>query len=211
MFQLTYTNHQRRDVFTMRTTVALAFGLLFGLSLTTAQTIWNSDLSHSRVDFSVSHLVIAEVTGRFTQFEVTLQQEKEDFSDSKLEATIKTASINTDSEGRDKHLRSDDFLNAEKFPDITFKSTSFVKTGKDTYKVTGDLTIRDVTKTVVLDTKYNGSVTDPRGNVKSAFKATTSVNRFDYGVKWNKAIETGGLVAGDTVTITLLVELGKQK
>lgn len=211
MFQLTYTNHQRRDVFTMRTTVALAFGLLFGLSLTTAQTIWNSDLSHSRVDFSVSHLVIAEVTGRFTQFEVTLQQEKEDFSDSKLEATIKTASINTDSEGRDKHLRSDDFLNAEKFPDITFKSTSFVKTGKDTYKVTGDLTIRDVTKTVVLDTKYNGSVTDPRGNVKSAFKATSSVNRFDYGVKWNKAIETGGLVAGDTVTITLLVELGKQK
>jgi polyisoprenoid-binding protein YceI len=195
----------------MRKTLALTLGLLFGLSLTTAQTTWKSDLSHSRVDFSVSHLVIAEVTGRFTQFEVTLQQGKEDFSDSKLEATIKTASINTDNEGRDKHLKSDDFLNAEKFPDLTFRSTSFVKTGKDTYKVTGNLTIRDVTKEVVLDTKYNGSVTDPWGNLKSAFKATASVNRFDYGVKWNKAIETGGLVAGDTISITLLIELGKQK
>jgi polyisoprenoid-binding protein YceI len=195
----------------MRNTVALAFGLLIGLSLASAQTTWKSDLSHSRVDFSVSHLVIAEVTGRFTQFDVTLQQGKEDFSDSKLEATIKTASINTDNETRDKHLKSDDFLNADKFPDITFKSTSFEKTGKDTYKITGDLTIRDVTKTVVLDAKYNGSVTDPWGNVKSAFKATTSVNRFDYGVKWNKAMETGGLVAGDTVNITLLVELGQKK
>ncbi len=211
MSQLTTTIQHRRDVFSMRRTLALAFGLLFGLSLTTAQTTWKSDLSHSRVDFSVSHLVIAEVTGRFTQFEVTLQQEKEDFSDSKLEATIKTASINTDNEVRDKHLRSDDFLNAEKFPEIKFTSTSFVKTGKDTFTITGDLTIRDVTKSVVLDAKYNGSVTDPRENVKSAFKATTSVNRFDYGVKWNKAIETGGLVAGDIVTITLLAEMGRQK
>lgn len=195
----------------MKETLSLALGLLLGLSLTTAQTTWKSDLSHSRVDFSVSHLVIAEVTGRFTQFDVTLQQGKDDFSDAKLEATIKTASINTDNENRDKHLRSDDFLNAEKFPEIKFKSTSFEKTGKDAYKITGDLTIRDVTKTVVLDAKYNGSVTDPWGSVKSAFKATTSVNRFDYGVKWNKMVEAGGLVAGDTVNITLLVELGKKK
>jgi len=195
----------------MKKTSALVFGLLFGLSLSTAQTIWKSDLSHSRVDFSVSHLVIAEVTGRFTQFDVTLQQGKDDFSDAKLEATIKTASINTDNEGRDKHVRSDDFLNAEKFPEIKFQSTSFTNMGNNAYKIAGDLTIRDVTKPVVLETKYNGSVTDSRGNVKSAFKATTSINRFDYGVKWNKAIETGGLVAGDTINVTLLVELGIQK
>ena len=193
----------------------LKFTLLVLIAATTALyaqgTQWKADRAHSQVKFSVSHMVIAEVTGRFKEFTVTLEQPGQDFVGSKLEADIKTGSVDTDIESRDKHLRSDDFLNAEKYPDITFKSTSFEKTGNDTYKIAGNLTIRDVTKQVVLEAKYNGAVTDPMGNTKAGFKATTTINRFDYGVKWNKTIEAGGLVAGENVEITLLMELAKQK
>lgn len=195
----------------MRTVIALVLSLGLGLHTTTAQPVWKHDAAHSQVKFSVSHLVIAEVTGTFNEFDVTLRQAGDgDFAGSQLEATIKTASIDTQNEMRDKHLRGDDFLNAEKFPELKFKSTGFEKTGEGTYKVPGMLTIRDVTKPVVLDVRYNGQVKDPWGNTKAGFKATTTINRFDYGVKWDKAIETGGLVAGNIVEITLLMELARQ-
>ncbi len=187
-------------------TVALVTG-----PLAAQTTTWTLDRSHSQVKFSVSHLVIAEVTGRFTDFDVELQQGADDFSTAKIEATIKTASINTDQEKRDTHLRSDEFLNAEKYPTMTFKSTSIEKTGDRTYKVLGDLTIRDVTKPVVLDTRFNGTVVDPWGNTKAGFKARTTINRFDYGVLWRNAMSDGGLVAGKNVEITLLVEFAKNK
>lgn len=174
-------------------------------------TTWSLDKFHSQVKFSVSHLVIAEVTGRFTDFHVKFQHPGDDFTKANIEATIKTASISTDVEKRDNHLRSDDFLNAEKYPVITFKSNSIEKTGEDTYGIKGDLTIREVTKPVVLDTKFNGTIKDPRGNIKAGFKATTTINRFDYGVKWNAATEAGGLVAGKEVEITLLMEFSKNK
>jgi len=186
--------------------------ILLAVSVSSAQTVWVDDPAHSQVSFSVAHLVIAEVTGRFNDFTVTLQQTaKDDFAGSILEATIKTASVDTENEGRDKHLRSDDFFNAEKFPEITFKSTAIEKSGTDTYKVSGDLTIRDITKPVVFEARYTGQVKDPWGNQKIGFKATASVNRFDYGLKWDKAIETGGLVAGDVVDITLLMEMAQRK
>ncbi|MCC6398772.1 MAG: polyisoprenoid-binding protein [Bacteroidetes bacterium] len=186
--------------------------IVLAVSGSVSQTVWVDDPAHSQVSFSVAHLVIAEVTGRFKEFTVTLQQTaKEDFTGSILEATIKTASVDTDNEARDKHLRSDDFFNAEKFPEITFKSTSIEKSGTDTYKVIGNLTIRDVTKPVVFEARHTGQVKDPWGNVKIGFKATASVNRFDYGLKWDKAIETGGLVAGDVVDITLLMEMAQRK
>jgi len=172
--------------------------------------VWKADLSHSRVDFTVTHLVISEVTGRFTDFSVTLRQGSDDFSGSDLEASIKTASINTDSERRDNHLRSDDFLNAAKYPEMTFKSTAFEKTGEGTFRITGDLTIRDVTKQVVLDATYKGGVKTPWGDERAGFVATTIINRFDYGVKWATTIDNGGLVAGKDVSITLRVELVKQ-
>ncbi len=195
----------------MRQILAAVFALLFTLSPAHAQRVWKTDLSHSQVKFSVTHLVIAEVTGKFNDFEVTLTQTgKDDFAGSSLEATITMASIDTDNETRDKHLRSDDFFNAETYPVMTFKSAKIEKTGEKTYKITGDLTIRDVTRTVVLDTRYMGEVKDPRGTMKSGFKATTSINRFDYGVKWDKKIEAGGLVVGETVDITLLMELALQ-
>jgi polyisoprenoid-binding protein YceI len=170
---------------------------------------WRTDKAHSRVQFSVSHLVVSEVTGRFKDFDVTLQQANEDFTGSRIEAIIKTASIDTDNENRDKNLKSDDFLNAEKYPDIVFKSTAFEKSGKDAYTIKGDLTIRDITKPVVLDAKLNGMIEDGRKNPRAAFKATTSINRFEFGTKWNKTLDTGGLIAGETVVITLVMELVK--
>lgn len=191
---------------------AAAATLLLAASGTTVQATWKADVSHSNVKFSVTHLLIAEVPGNFTEFDATLVQKgPDDFTGSTLGATIKTASINTDNEGRDKHLRSDEFLNAEKFPTLTFKSTAFEKTGKDTYSITGDLTIRDVTRQVVLTARNTGQITDPWGNLRTAFKATTTINRFDYGVQWNKMLEAGGLVVGETIDITLLMEFVKQK
>jgi polyisoprenoid-binding protein YceI len=188
---------------------ALLILLLVGLSFAPAQT-WKSDLSHSRVEFTVTHLMISEVTGRFTQFDAILQQGKEDFSDSKIEATIKTASISTDNETRDKHLRSDEFFNAEKFPELKFTSTSFEKTGKDSYRITGQLTMRDSTKEVVLEGRFLGTLSDPRGT-RAGFKATGTINRQDWGVRWNRTLDNGGVVVSDNVSITLLMEFVQQK
>jgi polyisoprenoid-binding protein YceI len=172
---------------------------------------WKVDKVHSKVNFSVTHLLVAEVTGSFTDFDVTMNAEKDDFTDAVIEATIKTTSIDTENEKRDGHLRSDDFLNAGKFPEIKFKSSSIEKTGNDTYRISGTLTIRDVSKPIVLDTKYKGTVKDPWGNTRSAWKATGTINRFDYGVKWNAAMETGGLIVGENIDITLLMQLTKEQ
>lgn len=176
-----------------------------------AQSVWKADKTHSNVDFTVTHLVISEVRGNFKDFDATITSDQADFSDMKLEATIKTASVFTDNDNRDKHLRSNDFFNADSFPAITFKSKSLTRTGKNTYAITGDLTIRDITKPVVLDTKFRGTIVDPWGNTKAGFTATTTVDRFAFGTTWNKTVETGGLVVGKEVEIKLLMEFGKQK
>jgi polyisoprenoid-binding protein YceI len=173
-------------------------------------TTWKADKVHSRVEFSVAHMVVAEVTGRFRDFDVTMQTTKDDLTDAKIDATIQTPSIDTDNPNRDRHLSSDDFLNVEKYPEMHFKSTSVEKTGVNTYRITGDLTIRDITKSVVLDTRFNGSITDQGGHTRAGFKATTAIDRFEFGTKWNKMVEAGGLVAGRTVNITLLMEFQKQ-
>ena len=187
------------------TIIALAMSSVTAIS----QVTWKADKANSQVNFSVSHLVISEVTGRFTDFDVTFVSSKDDFSDATIEAVIKTASINTDNELRDKDLRSDDFLNAGKFPVMTFKSKKIERTGDKTYKITGDLTLRDSTKEVVLDTKYNGQIISGT-TTKVAFKATTTIDRFAFGTKYNSMIETGGVIVGKDVDITLLMELKKQ-
>ena len=181
-------------------------------AMSAAQTAtWKLDKSHSQVKFSVAHLVISEVTGVFKDFDVAFVSASDDFTDAAIEATIKTASIDTGNENRDKHVRGDEFLNVEKFPEIKFKSTKVEKNGENNYKVTGDLTIREVMKDVILDMKYKGSIKDMRGNPVVAFKATTTVDRFEFGTTWDKVIEGGGLVAGKDVEITLLMEFRKQK
>lgn len=176
-----------------------------------AQTSWKIDAAHSNVIFNVSHMVIAEVTGNFKEFNATLVQNGEDFSGGKLTATIKVSSIDTDNEGRDKHLRSADFFDAEKYPEITFVSKSIEKISDKNYKVTGDLTMRGVTKSVVLDMKFNGQMNDPWGNTKAGFKATTRVDRKDFGLGWNKVLETGGLMVGEDINIIINTEMNKEK
>jgi polyisoprenoid-binding protein YceI len=194
----------------MRSIITLGAALALATGMSRAETSWSLDRSHSNVTFGVTHLVIAEVEGRFTDFNVTLTQPNPDtFVGASVNAEIKTASISTDNADRDKHLVSNDFLNAEKYPVIAFKSKTFEQTGKDTYKIHGDLTIRDVTQPVVLDARFTGSVKDPWGNTKAGFKATTTVDRFAYNVKWDKTIEAGGLVVGKDIEIRLLMELKK--
>ncbi len=195
----------------MKKLFLFTFAAFFITITATSQTVWKVDTAHSKVIFSVSHMVISEVTGRFNDFDATIVQTKDDLSDSKLTATIKTKSINTDNEGRDKHLRSADFFDVEKHPEITFTSKSFEKTGKDTYKITGDLTMHGITKSAVLSTKYNGQMSDPWGNTKIGFKAESKVNRKDFNIIWNKTLEAGGLLVGDEVEITINIEMAKEK
>jgi polyisoprenoid-binding protein YceI len=189
--------------------------LLFVVVLTSlnllGQSNWKADVAHSKVEFTVSHMVISEVTGRFTDFDVKMSQTNDDFSKSVLTATIKATSINTDNAGRDKHLRSADFFEVEKYPEIKFVSTSFEKTGTDSYKIIGDLTMHGITKSIVLDTKLNGQMNDPWGNTRAGFKAMGSVNRKDFGIQWNKTLEAGGLLVGDKVEISINVEMMKEK
>ncbi len=173
-----------------------------------AQTDWKLDKAHSSITFTVRHMVISDVTGSFKDFAITLKSAKDDFSDATVQSTIKVASLSTDNGMRDNHLKSDDFFNAEKYPEINFKSTSFEKLSDTKYKITGDLTIRDVTKNVTFDAVFNGTLKTNRG-VLSAWKVTTTINRFDYNLKWNRTIESGGLIVGQDVTITMNLELNK--
>lgn len=192
----------------MKKIMFVFFILLAATTYMSAQAEWKLDKAHSSITFTVRHMVISDVTGSFKDYTVALKSEKDDFSDAEVQSTIKVGSISTDNAMRDNHLKSDDFFNAEKYPEINFKSTSFEKVGDNKYKINGDLTIRDVTKKVTFDAVLNGTLKTGRG-LLSAWKASTTINRFDYNLKWNKTIEAGGLIVGQDVTITLNLELNK--
>lgn len=170
-------------------------------SLSTAAP-WSLDKTHSNVKFTITHMVVSEVDGSFRTFDGTMESEKEDFSDAKINFTVDVASINTDNENRDKHLKGDDFFNAEQFPQMKFSSTSMKPMGNNKYQLAGNLTIRDVTKPVVFDVTHLGSTAD-RGKTKAGFKATTKINRFDYNLKWDRATEAGSLVVSREVEINI--------
>lgn len=173
----------------MKKLILATVALLLVSASSFAQTqTWKPDKAHSKVGFSVTHLVVSEVEGKFSDYDVTLTTDAKGKLE-KVEAVIKVASINTDNADRDKHLKSDDFFSAEKFPEITFVSKSIKAIGKNRYKITGDFAMRGVTKSVTLDTKFNGQIKDPWGNTKSGWVATTTVNRFDYGLQWNNGGE----------------------
>jgi len=193
-----------------KTTLTVTMAILITAGLQ-AQTKWNFDKAHTKVEFTVQHLVISEITGNFKIFDGTVSSPADDFSGSKINFAVDIASINTDNEMRDNHLKSDDFFNAEKFPKMTFSSTSFKKVSGNKYQLNGNLTIRDITKPVTFDVTYNGTVNDPWGNTKAGFKLKGEVNRFDYNLKWNTLTEAGGAVAGAVVEITANVELQKVK
>jgi polyisoprenoid-binding protein YceI len=207
---ITKTNNH----YTMKNTAKFLFAIVVGLFLTInlqAQTKWNLDNSHSKVGFTVTHLVITEVDGNFKNFTGTMTASKPDFTDAQIEFSVDVNSINTENEQRDGHLKSDDFFNAEKFPKMTFKSILMKKVSDNKYELFGNLTIRDVTKKVKFMVTYGGTVNDPWGNTKAGFKATTTINRLEYGLKWNTITEAGGAVVSSDVVITIGAEFNKEK
>ncbi len=186
--------------------------LIAVLSLPTLSlaTTWNIDPDHSNIGFKVRHLMVSNVKGNFDKHTGTVEINDKDITKSKVAITIDTNSINTNVPKRDTHLRSADFFDVAKFPTMTFVSKKIVKAGMDKLKITGDLTIRGVTKEVVLDVEGpSGESKDPWGYIRRGASATTKINRKDFGLTWNKALETGGVVVGDEVTIMLEVEMVK--
>ena len=166
------------------------------------------DPAHSRAHFKVRHLMVANVRGEFSKVTGTAVFDADNPSNSKLEATIDASTVNTSEPDRDTHLKSADFLDVANFPTFKFVSKSFAKTGADTLKVVGDLTIHGVTKEVVLNVEGpTGEVKDPWGNTKAGASATTKINRKDFGLTWNQALETGGVLVGEDIIITLDIEL----
>jgi polyisoprenoid-binding protein YceI len=186
--------------------IALA---LFAAVPVRAQDAWQVDRTHSSIEFAVTHMLVSEVTGHFKDFDVTMTTKGDDLTAATLEATIKTGSVSTDNDNRDDHLRSEDFFDAEKYPAATFKSTKWEKAGEGKYRVTGDLTIRDKTKPVVLDVVQLGTITDSRGGTKTGWKAETTIDRFEFGTVWNKALESGGLVVSKDVRLTMRIAMKK--
>jgi len=165
------------------------------------------DPDHSQVIFKVKHLAISTVTGRFDLFEGSYSLDSENIANSSVDTTIVASSINTNKQKRDDHLKSDEFLDVEKYPNITFKSKEIKKGDGNKFQIVGDLTIHGVTKEVTLDAVYEGHIaSDPWGKERTAFIANGEINRKDFGMTWNKALEAGGFVVGDEVRITLEVE-----
>ena len=164
------------------------------------------DKAHSQVGFKVRHLGISNVRGNFADYDATVQLDPEDLQTLQVEATIDIASINTENERRDNHLRSDDFFNAEQFPTMTFVSKEVRDVDGDAFELVGDLTIRDVTKEVVLEGEFLGT-TMQRDRRKAGFEAEVTINRFDYNLKWDRLTEAGGFVVGEEVDIILELEL----
>ncbi len=194
-----------------KTNLILSIIMLTVFSVTAQKTTWTFDKTHSKIQFDVAHMVISEVSGQFQEYEGTVLTSKEDFSDAKIDFLIDVKSIDTDDGERDGHLQSPDFFDADKYPNITFKSKSMKKSGENQYKLTGDFTMHGVTKEITIDAKYGGTVTDPYGNVKAGFKITGIIDRTDFGLKYNSVMDTGGLMIGEEVTITCRVELLKMK
>ena len=168
------------------------------------------DAAHSEITFKVKHLMITNVTGSFAKFDATMESDAADFSDAKISFEADADSISTNSEQRDGHLKSDDFFAADKFPKLRFVSKSFTKKSGDAYILTGDLTIRDNTKTVELAVEYGGTATDPYGQVKSGFEINGKINRKDFGLSWGALTEAGGVVLSDEVKLHLNVQMIKQ-
>lgn len=173
------------------------------------KTKWSIDPMHSEVNFKIRHLVISNVSGSFKKFSAEAETEGDNFEKAKVHFTADASSIDTGVEQRDGHLISADFFDVTKYPSITFVSTSLKKVGDNEFKLTGDLTIRDITKSIELDVEFGGVGKDGYGNTKAGFEVTGKVNRKDFGLTWNMATEAGGLTLGDDVKLTANVQFAK--
>lgn len=175
-----------------------------------ALTKWALDPTHSEVQFKVKHLMITNVTGSFSSFDVNVATEEHDFTQANISFVAKTATIHTNNEQRDEHLKSEDFFNAESHPEITFVSTAYAQVDAENATLTGDLTIKDVTKSVSLNVEFGGINKDPWGNTKAGFTLTGKINRNDFGLNWNSALEAGGVLVSEDVKISAEIQLVKQ-
>ena len=175
-----------------------------------ANTKWVIDPTHSEIGFKIKHLMITNVSGKFDGFEAEVQTEGEDFATAQIDARITTASINTNNLQRDEHLRNSDFFEVERHPEILFRSTKVEKVDKDNFVLHGYLTLKGTTNPVKLAVEYSGVTKDPWGGQRAGFIITGKINRSDFGLNFNAALETGGLVLGEEVKIYSEVQLVKQ-
>lgn len=196
----------------MKASALLSLTLALTVSATAAfsQDVYKVDTNHSDVSFRVRHFV-SKVSGRFDDFSGTITANPADPAASSVEFTIKAASINTANANRDKHLRSADFFDAEKHPEITFKSTKITPVDADTFNVTGIFTMHGTAKEMTIPVEFGGTVTDSRGTQKAGFSLTAKLNRKDYGIIWNQTLDTGTMVLGDDVEISVNIEANKAK
>ncbi|WP_375586941.1 YceI family protein [Flagellimonas aurea] len=172
-------------------------------------TTWKLDPTHSELTFKVKHLMISNVKGEFTKFDATIKGDK--FEDSTISASVQTASVFTNNDDRDGHLKSEDFFAAENHPEMKFQSTSITKKGDDEYELTGDLTIKGTTKSITLDVDFGGYMTDPYGNEKAGFSIEGKLNRTDFGLNWNAALETGGVLVSEEVKLAAELQFVKEQ
>ncbi len=180
------------------------------LTVVSAQAAhYEVDAGHSQVGFRIRHLV-TKLPGEFKEFEGKFDFDEKKPQDAKVTFKVKTASINTNNEKRDEHLRGDEFFDAEKHPELTFVSKKVKPAGKGKYKIEGDLTLHGVTKPVTFDAEFGGIAKDPWGNTKAGFNATAKINRKDFGISWNKALDAGGFVIGDEVELNIAVEAAQK-
>ena len=175
-----------------------------------AKTKWNLDPAHSEIGFRVKHMMITNVSGSFGKFDITAETEGNDFSTATIAFTADVNTISTGNPDRDNHLKSADFFDAAKYPELKFVATRLEKKGDDTYRVTGDLTIRDITRPVSLDVEFGGIGKDPWGNEKAGFSIAGKINRTDFNLNWNAALETGGVLVSEDVKLFGEVQLVKQ-
>jgi polyisoprenoid-binding protein YceI len=175
--------------------------------MTTATTLgeltgdYTIDAAHTRIGFVARHAMVTKVRGAFNDFEGTIRIDGAEPAKSSAEVAIKAASIDTRNSQRDDHIRSADFLELEKYPEITFVSRTVAQTGDTTFEVTGDLTVKDVTRPVTVEFEYEGTAKDPFGNVRIGFEGAVTISRKDYGITWNAALETGGVLVGDKIVL----------
>lgn len=176
----------------------------------TALSTWKIDPSHAAVEFAVKHMMISTVRGRFAEYDATIVADESNPVAAKVEATIRAASIDTGAPDRDAHLKSPDFFDAEGYPELTFVSKRVAGNPEGKFKVIGDLTIRGTTREIALDVEYQGEGRDPYGNEKRAYSATTKVDRRDFGLLWNVALETGGLLVSNEIRITIEAQFKRE-
>lgn len=175
-----------------------------------AKSNWSIDPTHSEIGFKVKHMMFTNVSGKFNSVTASIENEDDNFESSKIIFTAEVESIDTNNQDRDNHLKSADFFDAERFSKLSFVSTEIKKINEGLFVVKGDLTIKDVTKNIELETEYSGLMTDPWGNTKAGLSITGKINRKDFGLTWNAALETGGVLVGEEIKLISEIQLIKQ-